>query len=117
MTETLKDLIDRRTALQGLLLHPGWTILCEGALAERENVLSTYEQPVGDLGGALAQEFSKGRAYQLKQLAGVPAALIDNLTIDIQSITQEIENGRRDDDSDPADDASETDPANGDRAP
>lgn len=84
---TLKDLYDRKSFLEGLKVHPGWAVLTNEAREMREIILgATLDQPCKGLDDALAQEFAKGRAYQLKMLAGVPDALIDNLTAEIQSL-------------------------------
>lgn len=87
--DEIADLYAERAALIGLLEHPGWKALCASALAERELILRVFEAPLVSMDEAPAQEYSKGRAYQLRMLPGAPQALIDNLTVEIESIPQE----------------------------
>lgn len=94
MSDDLKDLYDKRTALASLVNSPGWKVLLESAEAERIAILGVFCTPLRSMDEAPAQEFSKGRAYQLSQLAGAPQALIDNLTTDIESLKQETGNAR-----------------------
>jgi len=104
--ETLKDLYDRKGLFEGLVAHPGWALFIAEALEQREIVLgTTLDTPCKGLDDALAQEFAKGRAYQLKMLGSVLPALIDNLTIEIQSILTQAgdEDGPGDDSSNDTD--------------
>lgn len=92
MAETLRDIIDDKDALEGLLKSRGWAVLIAFANEAREGMItSMLGAPCLSHEQMFAQEFAKGRCFEIKAYAGLPQAIIDNLSIDIANLNRELE--------------------------
>lgn len=92
MSKTLRDLIDDKAALEALTSHRGWLLLMEYACEAREEMLTRLvDTPCVTADQVYAEQFIKGRCSEIKSFGTLPLVLVDNLTIDINSLNAELE--------------------------
>jgi hypothetical protein len=88
--KTYEELRDECELLQGLQLHPGFSILCDYAEFDARNALDAFiSSPLSSSEQVYAQEFIKGRAMEARAFRFRAESMIDILKAEIAKRTAE----------------------------